>query len=86
MKKTKRQWEKSNVDLDKFLTEPCEIDEALFVYLAEIVSPQYSSECIIQLGEAEYEKQGVLFYMSASSMNKKHFYLGILPKFQKPKY
>lgn len=85
MKKTKRGWEKSNLNLDKYLTEPCEIDEELYNYIGETVAPEYCSDGIIQLGEASYEKDGVLHYDTASFINGKYFYLGILPKFKKPK-
>ena len=86
MKKTRKGWEKSNLNLDKYLTEPVEIDEELYNYLGEAVAPEYCGDGIVQLGEAECEKHGVLHYMTASLVNGKYFYLGILPKFKKPKY
>jgi hypothetical protein len=79
--KTYKKWIKSNLDLNEYLTEPCEIDEELYLYLAEVVSPQYSDGKLIQTGEAEYTEDSVLFYMSASHIGDKYFYLGILPEF-----
>jgi hypothetical protein len=86
MKKTKKWWEKSNIDLSKYLTEPTEIDEELYNTIAETVSPAYCSYGLIQDGDPEFEKDGVLHHMTASLVNGKYFYLGILPKFKKPKY
>ena len=80
--KTKKAWEKSGLDLDKYLTEPCLIDEDLFLYLGEIVAPQYCGGGIVQLGEAERSEDGVQFYMSASHIDGKYYYLGILPEFK----
>jgi len=86
-KKTLKGWEKSGVNLDEYIGKtPCEVDEALFLYYAEVVSPQYDSGNFVQTGEASFDVDGVLHYSSLSSFDGKYFYLGILPKFKKPKY
>lgn len=84
MKKTYKKWEKSNSkDLDEYLGNiPCEIDEELFLYLAEITASQYSSENFIQTGEATFEKDDVYHYSTCSHFNDKFYYLGILPEFK----
>lgn len=92
MKKTYKKWEKSDVNLDVYLgKEPCEIDETLFLYVAEIVPPEYSSEELLQEGEATKKVDDVLHYGTYASYRQednsfKYYYLGILPKFKKPKY
>jgi len=81
--KTRKGWEKSNLDLINYLTEPCQIDEELHNYLGEIVAPQYCYDGLIQLGEAERtDDDGIFYYMSSSFVNGKYFYLGILPEFR----
>lgn len=86
MKKTRKGWEKSNVNLDKYLTEPCEIDEDIYNLIGETVAPEYCSNGLIQDGDAHCEIKGVLHHATASYVNGKYFYLGILPKFKHPKY
>lgn len=49
-KKTLKGWEKSDLDLDKYLTEPCEIDEDLSLYIGECVPPQYLGGGLTQGG------------------------------------
>jgi len=78
--KTLKGWNNSGLNLDKFLSEPCRIDEDLYNYLAEIVPPQLCIYGVIQLGEAEFRKDGIYYYMTASLVNDKYFYLGILPE------
>jgi len=86
-KKTRKQWEKSGIDLDKFMKEPCEIDEDLFNYLGEVVSPKYCGAGLVQLGEAERhldDENGfpsIGMHMTASEVNGK-YYLGIIPEFK----
>lgn len=83
-KKTLKQWEKSNLDLDKFLFEPCEIDEEMFNWIGEIISPQYLGEGIVQGGDCDRHVDGVGFYATAyhDSQFNTYFYLGILPEFK----
>lgn len=80
--KTFKGWQKSGLNLDKYLTEPCRIDEELELYLGEIVAPQYCGNNLTQLGEPEFKKEGVYFYMTAYNFEGKSYYLGILPEFK----
>lgn len=89
-KKTLKEWEKSNLSLDKYLTEPCEIDEELSLYLGEITIPNYSGgNGLTQCGDAIKEEVAadddedyVYYYMTTLEVNNKCFYLGILPEFR----
>lgn len=84
MKKTLKGWHRSGIDLDKYLPEPCEIDEGLFNYFGEIVAPKFCIRGFVQLGECEYHDNvtDIDFYSSASHIGDKYFYLGILPEFK----
>lgn len=79
--KTKKEWNKSGLDLTEYLDEPCEINEELFNYILECTAPQYLDYGLGQTGEAEKHEDGVGYYMTVSFVNNKHFYLGILPEF-----
>jgi len=86
-KKTLKGWEKSKVDLDKYIDEPCEIDEELYCYILEIVPTHYSSKYAQQGGDAcdsfeNHKGKKVFTYMTVKSVNSKYFYLGILPEFK----
>lgn len=80
--KTYKEWDLSELNLDKYLTEPCEIDEELELYIGEIVAPQYLGNGLTQMGEAEKDEDGIPFYMTTSCVNGKYFYLGVLPEFK----
>lgn len=80
--KTLKNWEKSDQTLDQYIKPLDQIDEELYLYLGEIVPPQYSSERFVQLGEAEYELHDILHYMTATEINGQYFYLGVLPEFK----
>lgn len=86
--KTLSGWKKSKINLDKYLTEPCEIDEELYHYVGEATAPSYIDKGLIQMGEAEYSEEAddsldhIMYYMTVSIVNKKYFYLGILPEFK----
>ena len=85
--KTRKGWEKSNLDLDKYLSEPCEIDESLSLYIGECVVPRYLGGGLTQGGDPEKHedcKNGkrIGFYLTTSHVNGKYFYLGILPEFR----
>lgn len=81
MKKTLKGWRKFGGDLDKYLTEPCFIDEKLYMYLAEAQPPNFSDgNGIVQVGETHHEKNGILFYDTIEYCgNGKYKYLGCLP-------
>lgn len=85
--KTKKQWEKSGLDLDEFLgEEPCRIDEDLYNYIGEAVAPNWCCQSFVQLGEAEKEDEdipGLMYYTTATHVGDRYFYLGILPDFNK---
>lgn len=82
--KTLKGWEKSpNLNLGEYLKEPCRINEELYNYIAEVVSPQYCSDGIIQEGEPEFTNEdGIYHYMTVTLVNGKYFYLGVLPEFK----
>lgn len=81
--KTLKAWEKSNYRLDAYLGKiPCQIDEALALYIGECVAPQYCSPDFTQTGEPDYEKYGVECYITTSSVDGKYYFLGILPEFK----
>ncbi len=80
--KTYNEWQKSNLNLDKYLTEvPCDIDEELCLYLAECTAPNFSGDNgIVQTGEATYEKDDKLHYLTVQFCgNNTYKYLGCLP-------
>lgn len=87
-RKTYKEWQKSNLDLDKYLPEPCEIDEELALYIGECVPPVYlGPNGLCQGGDAQasvgkWPNDEVLTYMTVSNVNGKDFYLGILPEFK----
>ena len=86
--KTKTGWENSALDLDEYLNEPCEIDEALSNYIGECVSPKYIDEGLTQGGDpikhdGNPENGDLIgYYATTSTVNGKHFYLGVLPEFR----
>lgn len=80
--KTYEEWQTSNLNLDKYLSEtPCLIDEELCLYIAECTPPNYSgSDGIVQTGEATYEKNDKLHYITVQFCdNNTCKYLGCLP-------
>lgn len=84
MIKTHKEWEKSNKPLNEFLNHPCEIDEALYLHICEMVAPSYSYLQITQSGEATREIDNVIYYKTVYRVNNKYYYLGILPEFKHP--
>lgn len=83
--KTLAEWEASDLDLDLYLTEPCEIDEDLASYIGEVVAPVYVSPEFIQGGDPISEipgSDGVLTYDTVSMIGDRYFYLGQLPEFK----
>ncbi len=85
--KTLKNWEKSNLDMDVYLNEPCEIDEALYLDILECVPTHYSSEYAQQGGDAidsfeDHKGKKVFTYMTVNSINGKFYYMGILPEFK----
>lgn len=87
MKKTFKGWQKSGLDLGDYLTEPCEIDEALSLYIGEVVPAYYLDEGLTQGGDPAKSEMGedgekIMYYMTTSHINGKYFFLGILPEFK----
>ena len=85
--KTLKNWEKSNLDMDVYLNEPCEIDEALYLDILECVPTHYSSEYAQQGGDAidsfeDYKGKKVFTYMTVNSINGKLYIKGNLPEFK----
>jgi len=78
MKKTYKKWEKLNVNLDVYLTEsPCEIDEEMYRYIAEVTSPTYCGSGFVQMGEAERSEgeypDETYYYMTCSYTEGKFY-------------
>lgn len=48
--KTLKGWEESNLDMDEYLNEPCEIDEQLYLEILDCVPPHYLGD-LAQQGE-----------------------------------
>jgi len=84
MKKTLKQWEAKFPDkqLDEYLQPLDEVDEELRMHCGEIVAPQYCSREFLQMGEADYSKNDIYYYMTFATINDRHYYLGKLPEFQ----
>ena len=85
--KTLKQWEKSKLDLDEFLTEPCQIDEALYLDILECVGATYSTDYAQQGGDPmdsfyNDDDEQVFTYFTVKAVNDKYFFLGILPEFK----
>ncbi|WP_207425981.1 hypothetical protein [Pedobacter sp. SYSU D00535] len=86
-KKTLKGWEKSGLNRRDYLTEPCEIDEALYLDIAETVPVAYSNDGLIQNGEASRSERNdeweeVYFHETAVYIGGKYFFLGVLPEFK----
>jgi hypothetical protein len=80
--KTYKNWEESGIDFDKFIKPFDEVDGEMYDYFSGVVSPQYCTKDLLQIGEAWEEKDGVFFYETFMHINNKYFYVGILPEFK----
>lgn len=80
--KTKKGWDKANVDFDEYVKPLDEVDEALYLRMTEIVAPQYCTHEFAQIGEPDFDKDGVYFYSTFSQINGRYYYLGVLPEFK----
>lgn len=82
-KKTYKGWQKSNVDLGIYLgAAPCEIDEELYLYIAECVPAQYCDNRHMQGGDCEFIEHDTEYYMTGAMVGECYYYLGILPEFK----
>lgn len=87
--KTKLGWDESGLDLDVYMPEPCEIDEALFWYICEVVPARYRDSSLCQGGDPltsspsfREDEEEVYRLMTVSEVGEKYFYLGVLPDFR----
>lgn len=87
--KTLEGWEKSNVNLDKYLGRgPVEVDEGIYLHIAEWSVPYFDDGTHMQNGEATTTVNGITYrdtFFTESvegSDDVKYFYLGILPEFK----
>jgi hypothetical protein len=86
--KTYKEWEKSDLDLGEYLPYPCEIDEDLHNYIAEIVPPHYCDNKLTQGGDciehldAYYQSERIGIYNTVGIVGDRFFYLGQLPEFK----
>lgn len=84
-KKTLKGWEKSNLNRDAYLNVGDEIDEDLFLDIAECVAPEYCDQKFVQNGEPSFHRRNtrnkkVYYHETAFSANDgKFYYLGDLP-------
>lgn len=87
--KTIKKWEKSGLEWDDYFKVGDQIDEETFLYIAEIVPPEYCNENFVQGGEASFSKKVLMreyekIYYHPTALrttNGKYFYLGDLPSF-----
>lgn len=81
--KTKKQWEKSDKQLHGFLKRGDEVDESLYNYLGEVVSPAFCNEVATQCGEPyKHDEDGRSYHETMIIDHGKYYYLGILPLFK----
>jgi hypothetical protein len=81
--KTYKQWEKSGKDLEIFLSSGDRIDEELYDYIGECVSPAYCSRNFVQGGDIIKIEDDVTFYVTAHHTDDdRYIYLGVLPEFK----
>lgn len=58
---------KSQLNLEEYLTSPCEIDRALSNYLRDVVPPSYMNDGLLQCGEPyEHTPAGIPCYSTVS--------------------
>ena len=86
-KKTLKGWKKSNLDRSGYLNIGDEIDEALYLDIAECVPCEYSDRNFVQSGEPTDTKtiydMEVFYHETAFFSNDgKYYYLGNLPSFE----
>ena len=80
--KTLEQWENSGLDLVEFLGDPCEIGMCIVDYLRDCTVPAYCSDLIIQGGDPIRTEGDVSFYQTILKVDRKDWYIGILPEFK----
>lgn len=74
--KTLEGWNKSGVNLSKYLTEPTEIDEDLFYDQINAVPPILGKNGLIQNGEPNNHIDGKAIYNTYLQRASKYYYLG----------
>lgn len=86
--KTRKGWDESQKNLDDYLPHPCEIDEALYMYIAECVMPNYLEGRLVQGGdptksiEDVFSGNEIYYYSTVNEVDGKYYYLGDLPEFK----
>ncbi len=87
--KTKQEWNASGKDLSEYLgAEPYPIDEELYNYLAECVTPQYSwtiesGALVCQIGKvSSCDSDGIFHYATAMKCGDDYYFIGNLPEFK----
>ena len=81
-KKTKKRWDKLNVDVDQYLCPMDEVDEEMYEYFRDIVCAQYCDPYFLQVGEAAKANESTDFHMTFARYDNKYYYLGELPAFK----
>jgi hypothetical protein len=86
--KTYKKWEESGVELDEYLDAPCEIDEEIYLHLAECTTPSFDTGEFMQIGEANDKTPIGTFTFSTvwTTADGRYIYLGILPAFKGSEY
>lgn len=84
--KTYQKWENSGKNFDAFINPMDEVDEEMFMYFLEVLSPQFQIRNIFQSCESVCEDQGCAFYGTFQQIGERYFYLGALPAFEQPEY
>lgn len=80
--KTFKGWQKSGTDLAEYLgEEPVRIDEELYQHISDHTGSNYAWLTVVQSGETEFSDQMGPHHITATAIDDKYFYLGILPSF-----
>lgn len=84
--KTYQAWEDGpEMTIDEYLQPGDEVDEEMYDHFASVVSPQYLTGGVLQVGEAQFSHKGRNYYRTFNIVDGRHRYLGILPPFKQPK-
>lgn len=79
--RTYRQWEKSGLNLDDYLVPGDYIDEAIYLYIGEVVAPYFVSDRFVQCGEPSTHIDEIPYRTTAMKIGSKYLYLGDMPEF-----
>ena len=86
--KTYKEWESKDVDLDEYLTGPVEVDEDLYLHIAEFCPPSFDNGEFTQSGEATGKTNlyGTFTFDTFRVTGDKYYFLGVLPAFKGSEY